>query len=92
MSSKITTHLRRYGHRLALGATLASFIIIGILAVTSARTEKTHDPVPTIAACDVEDGSSQSVCWWHDETHGWFLNISHGKGTYVPATDTLNTY
>lgn len=49
-------------------------------------TTKIKSEVPR---CDLEDGSTQEVCWWHDAANGRYLNINFGQYVYVPAQDEM---
>lgn len=44
-----------------------------------------------VPRCDLEDGSTQEVCWWHDSANGRYLNINFGQFVWVPQTgDMIN--
>lgn len=42
-----------------------------------------------VPRCDLEDGSTQEVCWWHDAANGRYLNINFGQYVYVPINDEM---
>ena len=45
----------------------------------------------TVPMCELEDGSTQEVCWWSDPANGRFLNINFGQFVWVPQTgDMIN--
>lgn len=45
-----------------------------------------------VPECEHEDGSSQEVCWWYDSANGTFVNMGHGRYTYVTATGDMLDY
>lgn len=53
---------------------------------TQATKIKEDNGVPQ---CDLEDGSTQEVCWWHDAANGRYLNINYGQYVYVPMNDEM---
>lgn len=87
---KIKNYVNRQGHNLSIIALVISLGTVAYVATTDQGETRTD--VPEIALCQVEDGSSQGVCWWHDDANGWFLNLDHGKGVYVPRTGDLITF
>ena len=42
-----------------------------------------------VPMCDLEDGSTQEVCWWHDSANGRYLNINYGQYVYVIMNDEM---
>lgn len=75
----------------ALYAVLIAFVATVGLALVFASND-TANPSP-VAKCELEDGSTQQVCWWHD-THGAgdIVNIDYGRWTYEMNTGDLIRY
>ncbi len=49
-------------------------------------------PVSALPECIEEDGSTQSVCVWHDPAAGDLVNMHYGEWTYSVNTQDLIHY
>lgn len=67
---------------------ISAAVIIGVSVNAPAPSPER----PDVPRCELEDGSTQDLCWWHDDANGWYLNIDHGRSVYVPRTGDLITW
>jgi hypothetical protein len=52
-------------------------------------TKIEHTQSGDVPVCEIEDGSTQEVCWWRDDANGRYLNINYGQYVYVPMNDEM---
>ena len=71
--------------------TLALITAVALAAVIFANRSSASEPnnPQTVPMCDLEDGSTQELCWWRDDANGWYLNINFGQAVYVPLNNEL---
>lgn len=74
--------------------TLALITVVALAAVIFANRATVEDQPSGlhIPACELEDGSTQQVCYWHDGSGEAVINLDWGGYSYSPESNTFTDY